>query len=41
MLVIANLERAGDHAAVLGILILVAVVGVVVYGLIRLVGRRR
>jgi hypothetical protein len=40
-LVIANLDRAGDHAAALGMLVGVALVAGVVYGLIRLVGKSR
>lgn len=39
-LVIANVERAGNHAAVLGILVLVAAVGGLTYGLIYLVRSR-
>jgi hypothetical protein len=34
--VLANIERAGDHAAVLGVLVLVAAIGGLVYGLVRL-----
>jgi hypothetical protein len=34
-LVIANIDRAGDHAAVLGVLVLVAAAGGLVYGLVR------
>jgi hypothetical protein len=40
-LVIANLDRAGDHVAALGMLVGVAVVAGAVYGLVRLVGRSR
>jgi hypothetical protein len=40
-LVIANIDRAGDHAAVLGVLVLVAAIGGIVYGLVRLARRSR
>jgi hypothetical protein len=40
-LVIANIDRAGDHAAVLGVLVLVAAIGGMVYGLVRLAGKSR
>jgi hypothetical protein len=40
-LVIANIDRAGDHAAVLGVVVLVAAVGGLVYGLVRLAARSR
>lgn len=40
-LVIANVDRAGDHAAVLGVLVLVVVISGMVYGLVRLGGRIR
>jgi hypothetical protein len=33
---LANIDRAGDHAAVLGVLVLVAAIGGLVYGLVRL-----
>jgi hypothetical protein len=35
-LVIASIDRAGDHAAVLGVLVLIAAIGGLVYGLVRL-----
>lgn len=41
MLVIANVDRAGDHAVVLAIVLAIAVVGGLVYGLVRFVGNRR
>jgi hypothetical protein len=40
-LVIANLDRAGDHAAVLGVLVAIAAVGGLIYGLVRLAARSR
>jgi hypothetical protein len=40
-LVIANIDRAGDHAAVLGVLVAVAAVGGLIYGLVRLAARSR
>jgi hypothetical protein len=40
-LVVANVERAGDHAAIVGVLALVAAVGGAAYGLVRLVARSR
>lgn len=40
-LVIANVERAADHGAVLGVVVLIAAVGGLVYGLVRLVVKRR
>jgi hypothetical protein len=40
-LVIANVDRAGDHAAVLGVLVLVAAIGGMVYGLVRLAAKSR
>jgi hypothetical protein len=36
-LVLANSDRAGDHAAVVGVVVLVAAIGGLVYGLVRLV----
>jgi ABC-type proline/glycine betaine transport system permease subunit len=36
-----HLSRAADHAAVVGVALLIAAVGGLVYGLVRLVGRRR
>ena len=41
-LVIANIDRAGDHAAVMGVVFaVVVVVGGLVYGLVRLATRSR
>lgn len=40
-LVIAAADRAGDHATLLGIVVLIAAVGGLIYGLVRLVGKRR
>jgi hypothetical protein len=40
-LVLANIDRAGDHAIVLAVLAGIAAVGGLVFGLIRLVGRSR
>jgi hypothetical protein len=36
-----HLSRAADHAAVLGVVALIAVVGGLVYGVVRFVGRSR
>jgi hypothetical protein len=40
-LVIATIERAGDHAAIMGVVVGVAVVGGLIYGLVRLAVRAR
>jgi hypothetical protein len=40
-LVIANIDRAGDHAAVMGVVFAVVVVAGLVYGLMRLATRSR
>jgi hypothetical protein len=40
-LVIASIDRAGDHAAVMGVVVAVAVVGGLLYGLVRLAARGR
>jgi hypothetical protein len=40
-LVIANIDRAGDHAAVLGVVVVVAAVGGLLYGLVRLAVKSR
>jgi hypothetical protein len=40
-LVLANIDRAGDHAAGLGVLVLAVAIGGLVYGLVRLVARAR
>jgi hypothetical protein len=38
---IASLDRAADHAVVLGVLVLMAAAGGLVYWLVQLAGRRR
>jgi hypothetical protein len=40
-LTLANIERAGDHVVVLGVLVVVTAIGGLVYGLVRLAGKRR
>jgi hypothetical protein len=40
-LVIASIDRAGDHAVVVGALVVIATVGGLGYGLVRLVGKSR
>jgi hypothetical protein len=40
-LVIASIDRAGDHAVILGVFVAVAAVGGLAYGLFRLVARSR
>jgi len=40
-LVLANIDRAADHAAVLGVLVGVAAIGGLVYGLVRLAAKSR
>jgi hypothetical protein len=40
-ILLANVDRAGDHAAVLGVLVLIAAIGGMVYGLVRLAGKSR
>jgi hypothetical protein len=40
-LVIASIDRAGDHVAVLGVLLVVVAVGGLVYGLFRLAAKTR
>jgi hypothetical protein len=40
-LVIASIERAGDHAAIVGVLIVLAAAGGLVYGLVRFAARSR
>jgi len=40
-LVIASIDRAGDHAVVIAIVALIAAVGGLVYGLIHLVAKGR
>jgi ABC-type nitrate/sulfonate/bicarbonate transport system permease component len=39
-LLIGNIDRAGDHAAIFGILILIAFVGALGYGLVQVVRKR-
>jgi hypothetical protein len=39
-LLIGNIDRAGDHGAILGILLLIAFVGAFGYGLIQVVRKR-
>jgi hypothetical protein len=39
-LLIASLDRAGDHGALLGMLVVIAFAGALVYGLYLLVKRR-
>lgn len=39
-LLIGNIDRAGDHAAILGILLLIAFVGALGYGLVHVVRKR-
>ena len=38
---IASIDRAGDHAVVLGVLLLVAAVGGLVYGVVRIAVKSR
>jgi hypothetical protein len=40
-LVIASIDRAGDHAAVFGVLLVVVAIGGLVYGLVRLAAKSR
>jgi hypothetical protein len=40
-LVIANLDRAGDHAGVFGVLLAVVAIGGLVYGLVRVAAKSR
>jgi hypothetical protein len=40
-LVIANIERAADHAAIMGVVVGLAIAGGLIYGLVRLAGRAR
>jgi hypothetical protein len=40
-LVIASIDRAGDHAGVLGVLVLVAAIGGLIYGLVRIAAKNR
>jgi hypothetical protein len=40
-LLLANVERAGDHAAALGVLAVVAVVGGLIWGVAHLVSKSR
>jgi hypothetical protein len=41
LVLFASLDRAGGHAAVVGLLVLIVVVAGLVYGLFQLVSRRR
>jgi hypothetical protein len=38
---IASIDRAGGHALVVGVLVMIVAVGALVYGVIQLAGRRR
>jgi hypothetical protein len=40
-LVVASIDRAGDHAAVMGVVLAVVVVGGLLYGVVRLAARGR
>jgi hypothetical protein len=40
-LVIASIDRAGDHAAVFGVLLVVVAVGGLLFGLLRLAAKSR
>jgi flagellar biogenesis protein FliO len=40
-LVTASIDRAGDHAAALGLFFLIAIIGGLIWGLVRLVGKSR
>jgi hypothetical protein len=40
-IVIASIDRAGDHAAVVGVLLVVVAVGGLVFALVRLAARSR
>jgi hypothetical protein len=40
-LVLASIDRVGDHGAVLGVVVLVAAAGGLVYGLVRLAIKSR
>jgi hypothetical protein len=40
-LVIASIDRAGDHAGLLGVLVLVAAIGGLIYGLVRIAAKNR
>jgi hypothetical protein len=40
-LVIASLDRAGDHAGVFGVLLAVVAIGGLVYGLVRVAAKSR
>jgi hypothetical protein len=40
-LALADIERAGDHVVVFGVLVVIAAIGGLVYGLVRLAGKRR
>jgi hypothetical protein len=38
---LASIDRAGGHAPLLGLLVLIAVLGALVYGVVQLTGKRR
>jgi hypothetical protein len=40
-LVLASIDRAGDHAAVFGVVVVVAAFGGLVYGLVRVAAKSR
>jgi hypothetical protein len=40
-LVLASLDRAGDHAGVFGVLLAVVAIGGLVYGLVRVAAKNR
>ena len=40
-LVLASIDRAGDHAAVVGVLVGIAAIGGLVYGLVRVAAKSR
>jgi hypothetical protein len=40
-LVIASIDRAGDHAAVFGVLVVAVAIGGLVYGLVRVAAKSR
>ncbi|MGH2745913.1 MAG: hypothetical protein ACRDLY_10880 [Thermoleophilaceae bacterium] len=41
MTLLASIDRAGDHAMVLGLLVVIAAIGALVYGLVQLLRKRR
>jgi hypothetical protein len=40
-LIIASIERAGDHAAVFAVLVVVVAIGGLIYGVVRLAAKSR